>query len=1124
MLDSELAVIQAAETIMGLLSMGGAAITLLDHYQNRKSRRNLMSRQVAVLCSIDFVVALFLCIGVAGTRNDGFCKFQGFILQWGFVGSVLWNLAMTSQIYRLIVVKKSEEKLMKRLKVLACWMVAFSFLVAVILLADGRVGDATIFCWIEADPKYMRYAGFFWILLSSWVMSIYYFMKVSSAIKAHNNSVDGSHVAQAENQIRSKLLTYLGIFIFVWFFSLLNKVAESINDEPLFVTSLLEAIVLPSQGLLNAVFYGGLLGENSLLWRLLRMRELGDKIMNTLGSDQHGHKKRRKSSMGNTKIWDKEVVNSPRKVSIFATTFNQGEAVYSTLGDFSTWIKPGHDIYSIGVQECMCLEEFRAGLFAHLGGPEKYAMFATQIGSSNTRLGFHGYIALTVFIRTADIKSGAIKLVESASKDVASGANLIVTTAANKGAVGLLFHIHDVTIGFVTAHLPSDSKGKSKLPKRNGTAQEVLRELVLATDDLGCDVQHQHDYFVLMGDLNYRMNTPPGTTGLGILQMIAEAAKVEKRALDNDPNWIKRKYALMNGPSSPDFPSVEERAKLQGAAEAAQEAWDIVLLQDELRDMMALGEVYLNFTEPMPRFPPSYKRKLGMVEASCGDYSDAAQVVQGFSHLGEELPAAAMATAAQDELPTEDNIETTVAAAPDSPKREPAARQMSAFKEEEENEEEEKDIFNSKSINLNTQADSSNETAVKPPPPPPPPPKPKMTRRSSLLTFMTGGGSNADEGDSTYKHASLPAAGSASAPPHPEPSRGAKKRRTSVFSALRSAESIAASEAAAIAAKEAKAKSKIRPPSYTDRILTHALPDRADKLTVTSYDFADEIRSSDHRPVCMAMVLEVNSLITPLSSSLPMSAPAAPAGRAVSAEKTGVSKPELQPGGTNVILVALEMANLEVFVMESTGVLSPMNAYMGSSDNNAYMSNDIDTSDSSAATDVPPRLSDARFSSSRLSIQSTRDLESNIDAIKGIQDLEVAEVTVVFPLPCKDPMSVQRKMFDYVRALNLSSTTAALEKDGLLASMIRPASTVFPWAACALGDLQVYISFPNCNISYFMFLHTNEFLCESGGRMRKPRAWNSRSDKADECGGREAWGMRYYFVASSQSRLPRPIC
>ena len=76
MLDSEIAAIQAAETVMGSISLIASAITLVDHYNNRKSRRNLMSRQVAVLSSIDCVLAIFLTIGAAGTRSKGFCQFQ----------------------------------------------------------------------------------------------------------------------------------------------------------------------------------------------------------------------------------------------------------------------------------------------------------------------------------------------------------------------------------------------------------------------------------------------------------------------------------------------------------------------------------------------------------------------------------------------------------------------------------------------------------------------------------------------------------------------------------------------------------------------------------------------------------------------------------------------------------------------------------------------------------------------------------------------------------------------------------------------------------------------------------------------------------------------------------------
>lgn len=54
------------------------------------------------------------------------------------------------------------------------------------------------------------------------------------------------------------------------------------------------------------------------------------------------------------------------------------------------------------------------------------------------------------------------------------------------------------------------------------------------------------------------------------------------------------------------------------------------------------------------------------------------------------------------------------------------------------------------------------------------------------------------------------------------------------------------------------AAKKLRPPSYTDRVLIHSLPDRHDRLTVQSYDFCDQLRVSDHRAVSMTVRLEVS--------------------------------------------------------------------------------------------------------------------------------------------------------------------------------------------------------------------------------------------------------------------------
>ena len=90
-----------------------------------------------------------------------------------------------------------------------------------------------------------------------------------------------------------------------------------------------------------------------------------------------------------------------------------------------------------------------------------------------------------------------------------------------------------------------------------------------------------------------------------------------------------------------------------------------------------------------------------------------------------------------------------------------------------------------------------------------------------------------------------------------------------------------------------------------------------------------------------------------------------------------------------------------------------------------------------------------------------------------ILDTTVAEITIVFPLPCKDPMSDQRKMFTFIRALNLGATkyeyylfccASITNKNNIFLfsakdhpdlAMLRPASTVFPYSAVALGSLQV---------------------------------------------------------------------
>jgi hypothetical protein len=75
--QKEINALQGIQSSISVVSIVSSVLTLINHYNNRKKkRRNLMSRQVMVLCCIDLLVTLFLAIGPAGAENEGFCKFQ----------------------------------------------------------------------------------------------------------------------------------------------------------------------------------------------------------------------------------------------------------------------------------------------------------------------------------------------------------------------------------------------------------------------------------------------------------------------------------------------------------------------------------------------------------------------------------------------------------------------------------------------------------------------------------------------------------------------------------------------------------------------------------------------------------------------------------------------------------------------------------------------------------------------------------------------------------------------------------------------------------------------------------------------------------------------------------------
>lgn len=364
----------------------------------------------------------------------------------------------------------------------------------------------------------------------------------------------------------------------------------------------------------------------------------------------------------------------------------------------------------------------------------------------------------------------------------------------------------------------------------------MLREVVLASEDVGCDMQLQHDHLIILGDLNYRMNTPPlpkssrgRQAGLGegqsVLLSIASASFAERSALGDDPHWVRRKYGLFYGPESPMCIPPEERDLLKKAEKVAASNWDAVIQYDEMIEMMKVGEVFFGFSEVPPRFPPTYKRKKGAA-GDCGDYTSFSELVQGYSHTGEEandleeMDDSGRSTASMGSLSEIDESSDEIVGT--NTPLEGAVDTKLPFVGSEEVEHPETTVVGEvvsspESMDLSTPVPSPEpssinvkltEAAVTSPTPTE---RPKVARRASMFNIRRGSvmGGNLEEEN--------------------------KK-------------------------KEEKRKSKLRPPSYTDRIIVHSLQDN-NKLVPQGYGFCDSYRASDHRPVCMAMTLEVRDFL-----------------------------------------------------------------------------------------------------------------------------------------------------------------------------------------------------------------------------------------------------------------------
>jgi hypothetical protein len=327
----------------------------------------------------------------------------------------------------------------------------------------------------------------------------------------------------------------------------------------------MHAAFVPLQGFCNAILYSDVF---ELAASQLRSWRKTDDLGHRVSESRNGGHGSMLEDMPEPHFTDME---------LFVCTFNMGEG--DLPSDMSKLLPRDADLYVIGLQECMCLEEMRGAMQAFVSSTEAYDRYDAEIGATNKSLGYHGYIALTVLVKKQYVDNGSFVVANNAVSQVKRGVNLMVTRASNKGGVGLPCRFFDQRLAFVTCHLASDQHGKTRLYKRIEDARQLMSHktgLVLSEDDSGFDFPITNYHTFVLGDLNYRMSNK-GAKPDEVLQMVAKCRKLESA----------------------------------GVLHNASDPWQEIMEHDELSNSISAGTSFSNFTEARIKFAPSYQRHDG---------------------------------------------------------------------------------------------------------------------------------------------------------------------------------------------------------------------------------------------------------------------------------------------------------------------------------------------------------------------------------------------------------------------------------------------------------------------------------------------------------------------------------
>jgi len=255
---------EAEKDILTGITIFGAALSLLGAsfiiiaYLTLPKLQTFAFKLVFLMAICDFINALGGCMGGSFTDGSefgnppGLCSFQGILIQFGSVGSILW-VAVISHCIQEVVLKRNmnvEDHMNKY----HCLVWGFSIFSTCLPLFTNSYGDASGWCWItnERDDVTgdIKGAGHWWRIVCfyiplwiviAWVCWIYY-----RTLKQLKDTMDN---------VLNRMKYYPVILIASYFFATINRVTQFFT-EPVIVLTCLHIFFSGLSGFFNSNVYG----------------------------------------------------------------------------------------------------------------------------------------------------------------------------------------------------------------------------------------------------------------------------------------------------------------------------------------------------------------------------------------------------------------------------------------------------------------------------------------------------------------------------------------------------------------------------------------------------------------------------------------------------------------------------------------------------------------------------------------------------------------------------------------------------------------------------------------------------------------------------------------------------